>query len=102
MTRLLTWILAACKGAWLSLRHWRRQCNAEDATGRLGKFAIDEAMVRLARELPETNPAMADVSGERRGGGIAKRNIHTVWFQLYDGRTIKRHIRKHFVIETAW
>jgi hypothetical protein len=94
MMRFWTWLTGMAEGVWLALRHWRRQTKAEDA----------------ASEIPEDPPvkpgspwiADALVGGKLASGAIVKRNCYTVWFQLADGRTIKRHIRKHNVIESAW
>jgi len=96
--RLLTWITAAFKEAWLALRDWWRQCRAEDAVDKL---------VTCTGTVPGGGyvcfpTATATVSGKRAGGAIVSRNAHTIWFQLAGGNIIKRHIRKHNVIETAW
>ena len=94
--RLWVWITGMLEGIWLALRHWRRQTVAEDAV-----FSIKGGTARLGPEVVN-HQATATVGGKRHGGFIVKRNRLTVWFQLYDGRMIKRHIRKHFVVETAW
>lgn len=97
--RLWVWITGMFEGIWLALRHWRRQTVAEDEATKLLLHCRGTTPYPTGRILPG---ASATVGGKRRGGIIAKRNRYTVWFQLYDGRTIKRHIRKHFVVETAW
>ncbi len=45
--------------------------------------------------------ATALVHGKRAGGAITKRNAKTVWIQLGDGKTVKRHKVKHKVKEKS-